>query len=104
MTQPSIDINPKHRVIVQNILSIILPINSKVWVFGSRATGATKKSSDLDIVIDAGRPLNRQEELILADAFEESNLPYRVDVLDMHTVSDEFKEIIQKEMVTFTFE
>ncbi len=104
MTQSSIDITPKHRVIVQNILSTILPINSKVWVFGSRATGATKKSSDLDLVIDAGRPLNRQEKLILADAFEESNLPYKVDVVDMHTISDEFKEIIQKQMVIFTFE
>jgi predicted nucleotidyltransferase len=73
---PPIDIPPRHLEIVKSILRAALPPGASVWVFGSRATGATKPSSDLDLAIDAGRPLTRNEHAALADAFEDSDLPY----------------------------
>ena len=77
-----------------------MPRDAKVWVFGSRAKWTTKDSSDLDLAVDAGRPLTRQEMNQLEDAFEESDLPYKVDVVDMHRVSDSFKTIIERDKVT----
>ena len=68
-------------------------------MFGSRAKWTTKDASDLDLAIDAGRPLTRAESNNLADAFEESDLPYKVDVVDMYTVSDTFRPYIEKERV-----
>ena len=76
-----------------------MPKNAKVWVFGSRATWKTKRSSDLDLAIDAGRALTRNENSALADAFDESDLPYKVDVVDMHNVTNTFKAIIERQML-----
>ena len=84
---------------VQSILNAHLPTDVKVWVFGSRATWTTKRSSDLDLAIDAGRPLTRQEGFVLADAFDESDLAYKVDIVDFQTVAKSFKTIIERDMI-----
>ena len=94
-----IDIRSNDLKIVQQILADALPKNAKVWVFGSRATWKTKRSSDLDLAIDAGRALTRNENSALADAFDESDLPYKVDVVDMHNVTNTFKAIIERQML-----
>ena len=99
-----IDIRSNDLKIVQQILADALPTNAKAWVFGSRATWKTKRSSDLDLAIDAGRVLTRAENSALADAFDESDLPYKVDVVDMHNVSDTFKAIIERQMVTLEWQ
>ena len=98
MTSPN-DIRSNDLKIVQQILADALPKNAKVWVFGSRATWKTKRSSDLDLAIDAGRALTRNENSALADAFDESDLPYKVDVVDMHNVTNTFKAIIERQML-----
>ncbi len=99
MSTQTIDIRPHDLAIVKQILLDVLSTNIKVWVFGSRVTGTTKKSSDLDLAIDAGRMLTRQENRDLSDAFDESSLPYKVDVVDMHSVSSTFKGLIEQDMV-----
>ncbi len=79
---------------IKNIIFQFLdPEEYGVFIFGSRATGKAKKYSDYDIGILGTKsvPLN-----ILAkinEALEESNLPYRVDVVDFSLVSKDFKEI-----------
>lgn len=99
MSKKPIDIKPEHLVIVQKILSEHLPKGSRVWVFGSRATGHTKKSSDLDLVIDICRPLTQKESLDLSDDFDESDLPYKVDFVDIYSMSDSFKALTQPNWV-----
>lgn len=94
-----IDIRPVDLEIVQNVLRDVLPRGVKVWAFGSRAKWTTKDSSDLDLAIDARRALTREEEVNLAEAFDESDLPYRVDLVDMHQVSETFRGIIEGQMV-----
>ncbi|UEM22803.1 nucleotidyltransferase domain-containing protein [Skermanella mucosa] len=96
---PSIDIRPKDLETVRDILASVLPAQTEVHVFGSRATGRTKRSSDLDLAIDAGRPLSVRESTVLADGFEESDLPYRVDFVDMHRVGENFRTIIDRDKV-----
>src|SRR5205085_11964920 len=46
---------------VLTILAADLPPDAVVWVFGSRATGRARRYSDLDLAIDAGRPLTLDE-------------------------------------------
>ena len=91
-----IEIREQDNRIVQTILSSILPENATVLVFGSRVTGQVKRSSDLDLAIDAGRPLTREEDLALVDAFEESDLPYTVDIVDLNRASDRMRDIIRQ--------
>lgn len=97
----TIDIRPKDLEIVQQILAQHLPSDAKIYVFGSRAKGTTKRSSDLDLAIDLGRRLQQKEEFALSFAFEDSNLPFKVDVVDLHAISASFKDAIEASLVVF---
>ena len=95
----TIDIREKDLAIVRAIVQAILPAHAQVYVFGSRATGTLKRASDLDLAVDVGRPMTAAEILEFAEAFDDSDLPYRVDVVDMHTVDAGFKQIIERDRV-----
>lgn len=89
--------------IVQDILKT-LPKYAKIFIFGSRATGVRLKPfSDLDIALDLGKPLTNAEKSTLQEAFEESDLPYRVDILDLQTVSKTFLPFIEKDLLEIHF-
>jgi predicted nucleotidyltransferase len=92
-----IDLSAGHRQIVLKLLAELLPGSTQVWVFGSRATGRARRYSDLDLAIDAGRPLSLDEAALLREAFEESDLPYRVDLVDWHAIGDRFLRLIAAE-------
>ena len=89
-----LDIRPKDLKIVQKILAVSFPKEARVWVFGSRAKGKARRASDLDLAIDLGRPLTQYESSQLFHAFEDSDLPYKVDVVDLCTVNQSLKKII----------
>ena len=96
---PPIDIQPDHWEIVRRILQTHVPY-AEVWVFGSRATGKAKPFSDLDIAIITTQPLPLDVSASLHDDFSESDLPYKVDVVDWATTSASFRTIIARTKVT----
>ncbi|MBX7148260.1 nucleotidyltransferase domain-containing protein [bacterium] len=67
---------------------------AKIVIFGSRVNGPVKPHSDLDIAVDAGKPLTLKEHSALKDAFEASNLLIRVDVIDLNSITSEFKRLV----------
>jgi uncharacterized protein len=71
------------------------------WVFGSRATGGARRYSDLDLAIDAGRPLVLDEIANLSEAFRDSDLPYRVDLVDWHNLDARFRQTIASDLRPF---
>jgi predicted nucleotidyltransferase len=95
----SVHIHDKDLALVHKILGAHLPVYAQVWVFGSRATAKTKRASDLDLAVDAGRPLTRQEHAGLLEAFDESVLAYRVDIVDMQTASARFRSVINQHKI-----
>lgn len=97
-----VDIEPGHRRIVLDILQEHLPSGAHIWVFGSRATGRARRYSDLDLALDAGRRLTIDETGNLREAFDECELPYRVDIVDWHTIGDDFRRLIAAERVPLT--
>jgi predicted nucleotidyltransferase len=96
---PHVVLAADHRRLVLDIPRAHLPRSTKAWVFGSRATGRARRYSDLDLAIDAGRPLTLDEIAILTEAFSESDLPYRVDVIDWREIDDRWRERIAAERV-----
>ena len=97
-TSPA-DIRPDHLEMVQDILREHLPAGFKVWVFGSRANWTTKDSSDLDLAVEGAASLDHKAMVGLEVAFEESDLPYTVDVVDLNSVSQDFKQIVEEQRV-----
>ena len=102
MTQQTlvIDLTTDQMQLVQDILHAWLPPHTTVWVFGSRATGKAKKFSDIDLLFDhQGNPLSALMMLNMAEAFDASALPYKVDLVDWNDISDSFKSQIQNSRV-----
>jgi type I restriction enzyme S subunit len=95
---PPIDIRPDLWVIVRDILQKRVP-GYTVWAFGSRAKGKAKPYSDLDLAIITDTPLYVDTTAALADDFSESDLPWRVDVVDWASTSNPFKAVIEREKV-----
>lgn len=89
------EIAPHHLETVKAILRKHVP-DREVWVFGSRATGMAKRFSDLDLAIIGSSPLTLSERAALEYDFEESELPFKVDVVDWATTKDSFREVIKK--------
>ena len=88
-----IDLNPKHLKTIQSILAEYIP-TYEVRAFGSRVKWTAKDYSDLDLAVVGNEPLSLRQRGQLADAFEESNLPIRVDVLDWQSISEGFQKVI----------
>ena len=86
--------SPAHLQIVQDILREHLPEGVRTWAFGSRVTWTAKEFSDLDLALEGRGPLDADILPCLEAAFGESDLPYKVDVVDCASVSDEFLQII----------
>lgn len=79
--------------IVQRILSDHLP-DIEVRAFGSRVTGTAKSYSDLDLAVLAPTALDHDSPRRLREAFEDSTLPFRVDVVEWRTLSAGLQEAI----------
>jgi len=90
-----IDIKPEHREMIIDILKKYAP-EFEVRAFGSRVNGTAKKYSDLDLALVGNQKLSIRQLRQLEDAFQESDLPFRVDIVDWSRISDEFRKIIEK--------
>lgn len=96
--KPPIDIRLDLWAIVRDILCKHVP-DYEVWAFGSRVKGTAKPYSDLDLAIISDRRLSLDITAGLSEAFSESDLPWRVDVLDWAATSEAFQKIIAQNHV-----
>ncbi len=86
--------------IVAGILRKHVP-SRRVWAFGSRATGRRlKRFSDLDLAVEG--TLTLSEHGRLADDFDESLLPMKVDILALDQIDSSFRERIARDFIPFT--
>lgn len=95
---PAIDIEPDEWQIVRSILRRHVP-HYEVWVFGSRAKRESRRFSDLDLAIITAKRLSLALIAELKEEFSESELPWRVDVIDWATTSDAFRKVIEESKV-----
>ncbi|HTZ18472.1 MAG TPA: nucleotidyltransferase domain-containing protein [Dissulfurispiraceae bacterium] len=91
-----LDVSPEALTCIRAILERYVP-DAEVLAFGSRVTGTASPWSDLDIAILSEGPLDYALLAEMRDAFSESDLPYRVDVLDWSSLSEEFRLLIRNQ-------
>lgn len=75
------------------------PKKDKAFIFGSRASGKARKFSDIDIGLKSEREIDRMLMSDIEEAFDESNIPFAVDVVDFSQVSDKFKELAEQKII-----
>jgi predicted nucleotidyltransferase len=83
---------------VRRILRQYLP-GCEVQAFGSRVTGQAKPWSDLDLAVVGRTTIHWNDLGKLTEAFQESDLPFRVEVMDWHSASPAFQEVISERYV-----
>ena len=91
-----IDLTEQEIAEVRDILREHVP-EYTVWAFGSRVQGRAKKYSDLDLAIMSREPLPLSKIADLKGAFDESDLVFKVDIVDWSTTSHSFRQIIEAE-------
>jgi len=96
--EPPVDLAPCDWVEVVRILHEQVPALD-VWAFGSRARRTAKPYSDLDLALITREPLSLAQWAAITDAFELSDLPVRVDIVDWAGASETFRKLIKQDMV-----
>ncbi len=92
---PAIDITAEQRRTVLALLNRHLS-DTAAWACGSRVKGISRPASDLDLVVFA-RPEQSAQVAELREAFEESDLPFRVDLFVWDETPESFRKHIEAE-------
>jgi predicted nucleotidyltransferase len=97
----AIDLRPRDLESVLRILAEHVP-DREVWAFGSRVGGSAKEFSDLDLAVRGDEPIPAAVLADVREAFRESDLPFKVDVVDWATTQDHFRRIIERQYVVLS--
>lgn len=97
--EKGIDLLQKYHLLIQSLVKKYLP-DATVWVYGSRVKGTAQTHSDLDMIVF----VTEQQKLQVSDlqeAFDDSILPFRVDLFVWSDVPEEFHKTIESEHIVF---
>ena len=87
------DVETARRIVVK----FLAPQRARLFLFGSRARGAAHRTSDIDVAVLPEAPLIPGALARLREALEESDIPYRVEIIDLSTVSEAFRRRVLAE-------
>jgi len=90
-----IDVSNNQLLIIKAILKKHFP-TCEVRAFGSRVNGKSKPYSDLDLVVIGLEKIDLKKMFQAEEAFEESVLPFRIDLLDWYAITNSFRKIIEQ--------
>ena len=75
--------------------------NVKIILFGSRARGDNSVSSDVDIGIMPHQKIDEGKISLLRERIENSNIPYKVEIVNFISVSKDFKQEALKNIIVW---
>ena len=86
-------IEKKHLEILKNILK---KYSYNFYAYGSRVTGENRKYSDLDLCYREEIPTKIISDI--REALEESDIPFRVDLVYWNDMPEGFQKLIEKNL------
>jgi predicted nucleotidyltransferase len=89
-----IDEKSKQKIIA--VISALFP-EASIYIFGSRARGSHLQWSDIDIALEAKDKISSYITGEMMSMFEASNMPYKIQIVDINSVSDKMRENILRE-------
>jgi len=88
----------RHLRYILEQLKLYIP-DATVWAFGSRVKGSNRTSSDLDLAVLCDKQTARKQLPKLNEVFIESNIPFKVQLLDFNRLPVNMQENIKKKYV-----
>lgn len=75
--------------------------DTKYYIFGSRSKGTDKQYSDIDLALDYGNKIDTKIISKIQIELENSILPYEVDIVDLNSINENFKNLIKDDLKEF---
>ncbi len=88
----------RHKKIVCDILK---KYPYTFYIYGSRVKCTHRPTSDLDVCFMESIPFNIQAHI--EEDFENSDLPFRVDLSDFNLMSKDFQNHIKKDLIVISY-
>lgn len=85
---------------IKNTARKYLGRDYKLFIFGSRVSGKSRKFSDIDLGILGKTRVPGHSIVKIQEELENSCLPYKVDVVDFTKVSEDFKSVALKQIIS----
>ena len=84
------------------VLKATSSLDCTVFLFGSRARGAHRRSSDIDIGFSglSESSFTKMRDQLLSE-LEDSIIPHHVDLVNIDTVPREFRDVALKEVIVW---
>ena len=92
-----VDLDEKYILEIKKIIGKCLT-HYTLYLFGSRTKGTSKKYSDVDLAILSGE-MSEEIKSKLDFLFEESTLPYKIDIIDLSNIKENFYNSIKDSLV-----
>jgi len=96
----SIAVSEPHRCFILHQIERFLP-KATVWAFGSRVKGTCRPASDLDLAVHCDKQTALTSLIQLNAVLEESDIPYKVQVLDYNRLPKNMQDNIKQEYAVF---
>jgi predicted nucleotidyltransferase len=93
-TKNSIDVAVQDKII--HLIKALIP-NARIYLFESRARETHAQWSDIDLAIDTGTKLSRFDIAEVKNVLEATNIPYKVDVVDIQSIPQKLRTRIAQE-------
>ncbi len=83
-------------MIKQTVARHLQGIQYKIFIFGSQSNITELKRADIDVGIEAERPLDNLEESLIWNDLQDLPTLYDFDLIDFKTADAQFKKIALK--------
>ena len=91
-------LNPQDRSVIERIVAPWLAREGAILkLFGSRARSDARRVSDIDLALVAKQPIAAADMAALREALEESQVPFRIDLVDYASAPTRLRAAIDRE-------
>lgn len=74
----------------------------RVYLFGSHASGRAVRTSDIDVAVSPDGTLPAGLLSRIREEIDNSNVPYKVDLIDLSQTEEAFRQRVLKEGIPWT--
>lgn len=76
------------------------PNTTEAVIFGSRVQNTNRPFSDVDICLKSNQSISLSIVSLIREELENSNIPYKIDIVDYRLLSDEFKQVALEKVIS----